>query len=159
MHRFDSEPDDFEFLSDEDRARELGIEPAELLQGDDEDISSIPFNQPGPIPDSILQVAQPSAPGWIEIRLADVARTRGVVNAKGRYRGHVSMIALARGTNLAPSTIIPMLRKDATIKGMSFDTISRICHFLKCNPGDILRFHTGPRPKILLPPRGPMAAK
>lgn len=36
------------------------------------------------------------------------------------------------------------LLKQGKVKGVRFDTIERICRFLKCQPGDLLVFESGP---------------
>lgn len=36
------------------------------------------------------------------------------------------------------------LLKQGKVKGVRFDTIERICRFLKCQPGDLLRYEEGP---------------
>lgn len=36
------------------------------------------------------------------------------------------------------------LLKQGKVKGVRFETIERICQFLKCQPGDLLRYEDGP---------------
>jgi len=36
------------------------------------------------------------------------------------------------------------LLKSGRVRGMRFDTLSRICRELECSPGDILRYEAGP---------------
>jgi putative transcriptional regulator len=36
------------------------------------------------------------------------------------------------------------LLKQGKVKGVRFDTLERICEFLQCQPGDILRHVKGP---------------
>lgn len=36
------------------------------------------------------------------------------------------------------------LLKQGKVKGMRFDTLERICDYLKCQPGDLLRYEASP---------------
>lgn len=36
------------------------------------------------------------------------------------------------------------LLKQGKVKGVRFETLERICRFLECQPGDLLRFDAGP---------------
>lgn len=36
------------------------------------------------------------------------------------------------------------LLKQGKVKGVRFETIERICQFLNCQPGDLLRYEDGP---------------
>ena len=36
------------------------------------------------------------------------------------------------------------LLRQGKVKGMRFDTLSRICDVLQCQPGDLLRYEPGP---------------
>ncbi len=38
------------------------------------------------------------------------------------------------------------LLKQGRVKGVRFDTLERICRFLACQPGDLLRYEAGPPP-------------
>jgi putative transcriptional regulator len=41
------------------------------------------------------------------------------------------------------------LLKQGKVKGVRFETLERICEFLDCEPGDILRIDRKPRTKAL----------
>lgn len=45
---------------------------------------------------------------------------------------------LAEKVNITPVNM--SLLKKGKVKGVRFDTLSLICHFLECQPGDILEF-------------------
>ncbi len=38
------------------------------------------------------------------------------------------------------------LLKSGKVRGVRFDTLSRICNILDCQPGDLLRYEPGPEP-------------
>ncbi|MCV2422329.1 helix-turn-helix domain-containing protein [Paucibacter sp. DJ2R-2] len=38
------------------------------------------------------------------------------------------------------------LLKSGKVRGVRFDTLSRICAILECQPGDLLRYDPGPEP-------------
>lgn len=38
------------------------------------------------------------------------------------------------------------LLKSGKVRGVRFDTLSRICHILDCQPGDLLRYEPGTEP-------------
>jgi len=38
------------------------------------------------------------------------------------------------------------LLKQGKVKGVRFDTLEKICEYLKCQPGDLLRYDTGAEP-------------
>lgn len=38
------------------------------------------------------------------------------------------------------------LLKQGKVKGVRFDTLDKICAYLRCQPGDLLRYDPGPDP-------------
>jgi len=38
------------------------------------------------------------------------------------------------------------LLKQGKVKGVRFDTLEKICEYLQCQPGDLLRYDTGVEP-------------
>ncbi|HEX7553663.1 MAG TPA: helix-turn-helix transcriptional regulator [Geothrix sp.] len=38
------------------------------------------------------------------------------------------------------------LLKQGKVKGVRFDTLEKICAYLRCQPGDLLRYDPGPEP-------------
>ena len=38
------------------------------------------------------------------------------------------------------------LLKQGKVKGVRFDTLEKICVYLRCQPGDLLRYDPGPEP-------------
>ena len=132
--------EDDDFLDDPDLNESLGIITPEIR-----DISELAAHDRGPVAGA--RSFQPPVPGYIDIRLAQVARARGVVNPKGPYAGQVSLSGLVRGTSLAATTIQPLLHHPGNRDLLHFDTLSRLCEFLRCQPGDLLVYRKGPRPK------------
>ena len=45
------------------------------------------------------------------------------------------------------------LLKSGKVRGVRFDTLSRICAVLQCQPGDLLEYRPGPEDE--LPPQAP----
>lgn len=143
--------DDLEFLDADSRAEALGLsvkDPVRVIPSTGHNaLPGDPFEIPEITPlgnkERSPEVAQRPLPGWIQIRLGDVARSRGVVNPKGSYRGLPSITAIARGTDITPSTVQAILNDSSRIAMIHFGTLARLCHFLKCQPGDLLVYREG----------------
>lgn len=77
--------------------------------------------------------------GYIEIRIGDVAKMRGVKSAA----------ELGRRTNLSRESA-RLLMKARTLDDLSrigIDTLEKLCHGLKTSPGQLLNYHpSGLRP-------------
>jgi DNA-binding Xre family transcriptional regulator len=89
-------------------------------------------------PDYQVDTAPPPLRGQVRLRLDEVARLRGVVNHKGKFRGMTNLSAIQRGTGLAYATLNKLLRAPQDQTGISFDVLTRLCEFLHCQPGDLL---------------------
>jgi putative transcriptional regulator len=81
---------------------------------------------------------------YIQFRLAEVARERGVVVKRGPHKGKVSLTKILNGTGAAYTTIFPLLRHPEQAKGISFDLLERLCRFLDCQPGDLIKYVPDP---------------
>lgn len=132
--------DDLQFLDDDERNAELGLEPPAP-------ITSLPYDEPSPL---VARAIQPPerAPlvGALRWRLAEVARARGVMNREGSHRGKVSLSGLARGSGLAHTTVKRILAHPDDIDMIATETMIRLCYFLKCQPGDLLIYTSGRSP-------------
>lgn len=146
------DPEDLEFLDDDSRASALGltgiVSPVRVIESTghnapEEDPFEIPDISPMDRRHRSPEISQRPLPGWIKIRLADVARTRGVVNPKGPYRGLPSIAAIQRGTDITASTIQALLNDPDRLAMIHFGTLARLCGFLQCQPGDLLVYHHG----------------
>lgn len=140
------EPEDLQFLSPRERLIALGMDPeVDITYSDDPHPGDLKGRDVGPVHPAI-KTLQPPLPGWLEIRVAEVARARGLVNPRGPYRGKVSLTALTNGTNLAHTTIKPMIATPEECLMFHQNTLIRLCDFLRCQPGDLMIYHKGRRP-------------
>ena len=131
-----TDDEDLQFLTEEDRARELGLEVPY--------VNSVPD---GPLlTHKIAPPPPPPVPGRVGWRLHEVARSRGIVNQHGPYQGHVALMGLARGAGLAHTTVKRILQRPESMEMVSTDTLARLCGFLRCQPGDLLVYNKGRRP-------------
>lgn len=131
--------EDLQYLDPDEQARALGLEP-------DPRITQVPYDKPATLlQDQIKAPAPPPVPGYLTWRLAEVARARGVVNMQGPHRGKVALMGLHRGTGLAHTTIKRLLAHPEDVDMVASDTLSRLCGFLQCQPGDILVYVPGRR--------------
>ena len=93
----------------------------------------------------------------VTLRVEEVARERGYVNAKGVGKGKVNIAALMRATGLAKSVVWALVRSPASATAIHLDTLARLCDALGCQPADLLAFDSsrmGPRgPLVRLPLR------
>lgn len=131
--KYDDE--DLEYLDENDRLVALGLAEPEPVPP----VTELLATDVGPAP--AKRILQPPPRGYVQVRLAEVARSRGVINASGPYKGQISLAALVRGTNLAATTLQQLLRKPEEVNMVSLSTIARLCNFLRCQPGDILVYH------------------
>jgi putative transcriptional regulator len=63
-----------------------------------------------------------------------------VMLARRRVRSN----ALARAIGITEANL--SLLKSGKVRGVRFDTLSRICEVLQCQPGDLLAWEPGPEP-------------
>ncbi|MBS0246679.1 MAG: helix-turn-helix transcriptional regulator [Proteobacteria bacterium] len=56
---------------------------------------------------------------------------------------HVKSKDLAEYVGITEANL--SLLKQGKVKGVRFETLERICRFLECQPGDLLRYEDGPR--------------
>lgn len=75
-----------------------------------------------------------STAGRIRVRINEVALARGVTNAAGL----ANVQAIQAGTELPEMTIWQLVRHPDARSAIGFDTIARLCMFLRCQPGDLL---------------------
>lgn len=80
----------------------------------------------------------------IKINLAELAIERGLTVPHGPYKGHANAQAIIRGTGLGYQTVWPILRTPDKLTSLSFDTILRLCQFLRCDVGDLLTIESAP---------------
>jgi putative transcriptional regulator len=76
----------------------------------------------------------------IKLTVAETAYKKGVIVDRGPHKGKVSLTQLMQGTGAAYTTMFPMLRHPEQCKGISFDLLERLCAFLQCQPGDLIKF-------------------
>lgn len=124
------EPDDLDFMSPRDRLLALNLDPE----------TTITSESPVSVGPRIESPRRKPAPGNIRFRVSEVARERGVVHPRGQYANQVNMVAIARGTDLAYTTVLSYVNTPNDVAMIYMDTLARLCDFLRCTPGDLMQY-------------------
>lgn len=110
-----------------------------------------PEPEPTPPPPSSYRGQQRPPGGYIRFRVAEVALDNGVVLQGGPHKGQPNLSAISRGTDLAYTTVSPLLRSPDDIKAISLETLARLCDYFQCVPGDILEYVPNATPSLTPP--------
>jgi len=78
--------------------------------------------------------------GRIYLDLNPIMRARGIVVRSGPHTGRPNLTALSRGTGIGYYTCFYLLRRPGDSKMLHLETLARLCAFLRCQPGDMLRY-------------------
>src|SRR4051794_3080112 len=76
--------------------------------------------------------------GQVYLRVAEMARRRGVVTRKGPLADSPNLQAIMRGTGLSYQALYTMLRRPERIQRIDLATLERLCAFFQCEPGELL---------------------
>jgi DNA-binding Xre family transcriptional regulator len=127
------DPDDLEFMNIPDRLSALGIDPESV-------VPEGPAIKAGGSRLDVIAPPKKLVPGKVTFRVAEVARERGLIHQTGQHKGQVNLIAIHRGTDLAYTTIMSYVNDPGSLTMIYLDTIARLCSFLQCSPGDLIRY-------------------
>lgn len=84
--------------------------------------------------------------GRIILRVAEMARQRGIVSRTGRWRGYPHLEAIRAGTGLSYQALYTLLRRPDRVRRLDLATLERLCAFIQCEPGDLLRMDWDAQP-------------
>jgi putative transcriptional regulator len=81
-----------------------------------------------------------------------MAARRGVLIPEGPHAGRVNATALSRGTEISYVTAFRLVNHPEQTEGLGFDTLARLCAFLKCQPGDLIEYIPDPDGRVYTQP-------
>jgi DNA-binding Xre family transcriptional regulator len=90
-----------------------------------------------PNPSPLSQSRNPvSRHGRVYLRLAEVARAKGVLNR----RGTPNRAAIRRMCSMSDETLFYLLRYPELTERIHFSTLAKLCYGLGVSPGDLLEY-------------------
>jgi DNA-binding Xre family transcriptional regulator len=87
--------------------------------------------------------------GRVVLRVAEMARQRGIVNISGRWRGRPHLEAIRDGTGLSYQALYTLLRRPDRVQRIDLATLERLCAYFQCAPGELIDidWNSAPHPR------------
>lgn len=127
--------EDEQFLDPRQRMVALGMEEERVIRPG----PTLKARESAPL-DGIIAPEKAPAPGIIVFTVAEMARIRGILHRSGQYKGRVDQAAIRRGTDLAYTTVVDLIRRPEEATMVYMDTLARLCAFFKCQPGELMQY-------------------
>lgn len=91
------------------------------------------------MPGKLRQYPRPEFHGKIQLTIAEAAVLRGH-GGRGRLAGYANLEGIKNATGISHSRLFYLLRDPDRIQYISLATLVRLCGYLECQPGDLMKY-------------------